>query len=58
MTQKLTVALQQEKREDVIQKCIVSEPKHGEIWQTVAKDPANAYLQTEEILKLVVEKLS
>lgn len=47
-----------EKREDVIQKCIVSEPKHGEIWQTVAKDPANAYLQTEEILKLVVEKLS
>ena len=48
----------QEKREDVIAKCVVSEPKHGEIWQSVAKDPANAHLGTEEILKLVVAKLS
>ena len=48
----------QEKREDVIAKCVISEPKHGEIWQGVAKDPANAHLGTEEILKLVVAKLS
>ncbi|KAK2762803.1 hypothetical protein FQN54_000978 [Arachnomyces sp. PD_36] len=46
-----------EKREDVLAKCVVSEPKHGEIWQAVAKDPANAYKSTEEVLKLVVEKL-
>lgn len=43
-----------EKREDVIAKCVLSEPKHGEIWQAVAKDPANAYKGTEEILKIVV----
>lgn len=43
-----------EKREDVILKCVLSEPKHGEIWQAVAKDPANAYKGTEEILKIVV----
>lgn len=43
-----------EKREDVISKCVLSEPKHGEIWQTVAKDPANAYKSTEEVLKIVV----
>lgn len=43
-----------EKREDVILKCVLSEPKHGEIWQAVAKDPANAYKSTEEILKIVV----
>ncbi|MCJ1263637.1 hypothetical protein MMC22_003507 [Lobaria immixta] len=43
-----------EKKEDVISKCVLSEPKHGEIWQTVAKDPVNAYKGTEEILKIVV----
>ncbi|MCJ1424679.1 hypothetical protein MMC29_002567 [Sticta canariensis] len=44
----------EEKREDVIAKCVLSEPKHGEIWQTVAKDPANAYQCTEDVLKIVV----
>ncbi|KAI9683643.1 MAG: hypothetical protein M1829_004948 [Trizodia sp. TS-e1964] len=47
----------EEKQEDVISKCIVSEPRHGEIWQGVAKDPRNASKTIEEILKLVVEKL-
>ena len=47
----------QEKREDVIAKCVVSAPRHGEVWQSVAKDPKNADLGTEEILKLVVDKL-
>jgi pre-mRNA-processing factor 6 len=41
----------------VIAKCILSEPRHGEIWQSVAKDPKNAGKRTEEILKLVVTKL-
>ncbi|MCJ1383278.1 hypothetical protein MMC17_006391 [Xylographa soralifera] len=46
-----------EKREDVISKCVLNEPKHGEVWQGVAKDPRNASKPTEEILKLVVAKL-
>ncbi|RJE25933.1 factor Prp1 [Aspergillus sclerotialis] len=47
----------EEKRADVISKCILTEPKHGEVWQSVAKDPANAHKSTEEILKLVVDSL-
>ncbi len=43
-----------EKREDVISKCALSEPKHGEVWQWVAKDPKNASRNPEEILKIVV----
>ncbi|EEH38074.2 pre-mRNA-splicing factor prp1 [Paracoccidioides lutzii Pb01] len=46
-----------EKREDVISKCVSSEPKHGEIWQSIAKDPANADKSTEEILKLTAARL-
>ena len=41
----------------MIQKCILSEPRHGEYWQAVAKDPKNAGKGIEEILKLVVEKV-
>jgi pre-mRNA-processing factor 6 len=51
------LTLLQEKREDVVAKCVMSAPKHGEVWQSVAKDPKNANLGTQEILKLVVEKL-
>jgi len=54
---KLTTQLLKEKREDVIAKCVLSEPKHGEVWQSVAKDPPNASKGTEEILKLTVAKL-
>ena len=49
--------LMQEKRNDVIQKCIMSEPKHGEVWQAIAKDPKNARNGTEDILKIVAAKL-
>lgn len=51
------LTLLQEKREDVLAKCMVSAPKHGEVWQRVAKDPKNAHLGTEEILKVVVNEL-
>ena len=47
----------QEKREDVISKCVLSEPKHGEVWQRIAKDPCNASKGIEEILRLVVTEL-
>ncbi|KGO71586.1 RNA-processing protein, HAT helix [Penicillium italicum] len=48
----------EEKRSDVVSKCISMEPKHGEVWQSIAKDPANAYKTTEEILKLVANTIS
>ncbi|KAJ5700009.1 hypothetical protein N7536_003022 [Penicillium majusculum] len=48
----------EEKRADVVSKCISMEPKHGEIWQSIAKDPANAYKTTEEILKLVANTIN
>lgn len=51
------LTLSQEKREDVIAKCIINAPRHGEVWQSVAKDPKNAHLGTEEILRLVIDKL-
>ncbi|PMD57253.1 putative Pre-mRNA-splicing factor prp1 [Hyaloscypha bicolor E] len=47
----------EEKRADVVAKCILSEPRHGEIWQSVAKEPKNAGKNLEEILKIVVGKL-
>src|SRR5690606_8405646 len=47
----------EEKRGEVISKCVAVEPRHGEIWQSVAKAPQNTGLKTEEILKLVMEKL-
>lgn len=47
----------QEKRADVVTKMVLSEPRHGEIWQTVSKDPKNARKSLEEILKIVIAKL-
>jgi len=35
----------------------LNEPRHGEVWQGVAKDPKNAGKSLEEVLKLVVGKL-
>ncbi len=46
-----------EKREDVIAKCVASEPKHGEAWQRVRKAPKNAYLSTKEVLLEVMKQL-
>ncbi|OQE43410.1 hypothetical protein PENCOP_c003G02120 [Penicillium coprophilum] len=48
----------EEKRSDVVSKCVSMEPKHGEFWQSIAKDPANAYKSTEEILKLVANTIN
>merc|ERR1712000_561554 len=43
----------EEKKADVVTKCVLNEPRHGEVWQTVAKHPTNARKGVEEILKLV-----
>ncbi|EEY14294.1 pre-mRNA-splicing factor prp1 [Verticillium alfalfae VaMs.102] len=47
----------QEKRGEVITKCVLVEPRHGEYWQAIAKRPANARKGTEEILNLVANSL-
>lgn len=47
----------QEKRADVVTKCVTVEPKHGEVWQSISKDPANTYKTTEEILHMVANQL-
>ncbi|KIW74101.1 hypothetical protein Z517_12511 [Fonsecaea pedrosoi CBS 271.37] len=47
----------EEKREDVIAKCIANEPKHGEVWQRVRKDPRKASLTTKEVLMEVMKQL-
>ncbi|KAG9244757.1 putative Pre-mRNA-splicing factor prp1 [Calycina marina] len=47
----------EEKRGDVISKCISNEPRHGEIWQNIAKDPKNAGKNVEEILNIVATRV-
>lgn len=47
----------EEKRQDVLAKLQVSEPRHGEIWQRVAKDPAARFRNAEEILMAVVKEI-
>ncbi len=46
-----------EKREDIINRCVQNEPKHGEVWQGVRKKPENASMSTEEVLKVVAGML-
>ncbi|KAG4222134.1 hypothetical protein PC116_g29391, partial [Phytophthora cactorum] len=47
----------QEKREEVVSKCVSVDPRHGEVWQAIAKNPKNARKSVEEILKLVAAEL-
>ena len=47
----------QEHQQDVISKCVASEPRHGPVWQSVAKDPKNFAKKTKELLELVMQKL-
>lgn len=47
----------EEKREEVVAKCVQNEPKHGEMWQTVRKAPENTRMTYEEVLKAVAKLL-
>jgi pre-mRNA-processing factor 6 len=47
----------EEKKEEVLSKVNMVEPKHGEVWQQVAKDPKNFLLKPSEILKKAVDYL-
>ncbi|CAG8498054.1 301_t:CDS:10 [Ambispora gerdemannii] len=44
-------------QQDVISRCVASEPHHGEKWQVVAKDINNVGKNIEEILKMVANTL-
>jgi pre-mRNA-processing factor 6 len=41
----------------VLERLKAAEPRHGERWQRVSKDPANAHAAIEAILKKVVADL-
>lgn len=41
----------------MISKCVSNEPKHGEVWQRIRKDPKNAGMSTEDVLKKVAAEL-
>ncbi|KAF2487187.1 PRP1 splicing factor, N-terminal-domain-containing protein [Neohortaea acidophila] len=47
-----------EKRGEVVSKCVLNEPKHGEVWQAVRKAPENEGLGVEEVLKKVAALLN
>lgn len=47
----------EEKKAEVVAKCVLNEPKHGEIWQGVRKDPDNAGKSVDEILRMVAQML-
>eukprot|EP01116_Phalansterium_solitarium_P020812 TRINITY_DN6254_c0_g1_i1.p1 TRINITY_DN6254_c0_g1~~TRINITY_DN6254_c0_g1_i1.p1 ORF type:complete len:925 (-),score=402.90 TRINITY_DN6254_c0_g1_i1:208-2982(-) len=42
----------------VVKRCTDADPHHGEHWQSVAKDINNSRLKTDEILKLVADRIS
>ena len=47
----------EEKRAEIVNKCVLSEPKHGEVWQGINKAPENAGAGIEAVLKKVAAKL-
>jgi pre-mRNA-processing factor 6 len=47
-----------EKQQDIINRCIDAEPHHGEMWIRLSKDINNFRLKTEQILKLVAQKIN
>lgn len=46
-----------EQQDALVDRCKLAEPKHGEIWQMVSKDPSNFRMNTEQVLKACLSKL-
>jgi pre-mRNA-processing factor 6 len=44
-------------QDQVIKHCLNAEPRHGELWQAVSKDPKNWRLNTQQTLMTVVAQL-
>ena len=49
--------LVQEHQQEVINKCVAAEPRHGPVWQAIAKDPKNFAKKTKDLLEMVAQKL-
>ena len=47
----------QEHQEEVIKRCVAAAPRHGQVWQSIAKDPKNVGLDARQILEMVVQAL-
>lgn len=47
----------EEKRAEIVARCVQVEPRHGEVWTRVRKAPENWGKGTEEVLKMVVREL-
>ena len=46
-----------ESQAEVARRCAAAEPRYGEHWQRVAKDPANAHQKLETLLRRCVADL-
>ena len=46
-----------EKKEEVLRQCVKAEPKHGEVWQRIAKDPRNMAIKPQDILLQAVKEV-
>ena len=46
-----------EKKDEILSRCVAADPHHGEKWQEVSKMPVNARKTTDEILWLVAASL-
>ncbi|PAV79764.1 hypothetical protein WR25_27177 [Diploscapter pachys] len=42
----------------VVQKCVEAEPRHGELWQSIAKNVDNWRKRTEEVLKMAAGNIT
>ena len=47
----------QEHRTELISKCVVEEPHHSPVWQSIAKDDKNAGKSIKEILEMAADAL-
>jgi pre-mRNA-processing factor 6 len=47
----------QERQAAVIDKCVAAAPRHGPVWQPVAKDLSNIGKSTQDILQMVADRL-
>lgn len=47
----------EEQQQNVMDRCIVADPKHGEVWCKISKHVINWCCKTSDILKLVTKEL-
>lgn len=47
-----------EQQESVKERCLAAEPKHGEIWTSIAKDMSNRGKSTSDLLDLAAKRVS